>query len=157
MTRYKVPLNCITVAELSAVRKYASSKRKQFTFQTPDKRIINTKDRFFEAANHSFPLDPGDVSHVWDALEDSLFHGLLSLGYPNVDVIWPFADDVAASSMRLLVDGIRFFGYIAYSVDRDDLPRDGLPGEVPVTLRLLLVCSNRKRKNALEKELWYFL
>ncbi|GAA4305403.1 barstar family protein [Actinomadura luteofluorescens] len=47
---------------------------------------------FFEAVRSTFPLDPPlSSSHVWDALEDSLWEGLLQTGHRTQVIVWPDA------------------------------------------------------------------
>lgn len=139
-------LHCITIAEVGRLKAEHGKARKQFTFQTPTKQVINTKERFFEAANASLPLDPPNVLHDWDALQDSLFGGLLRSGARFVDIVWPFANDVA---IVFLVKAVKFFKLVADSVGgRDDIGAS-------VTVRVFLVCSNEASRNKLEAEFWF--
>ena len=47
---------------------------------------------FFEAVRSTFPLDPPlSSSHIWDALEDSLWEGLLQTGHQVQVIVWPDA------------------------------------------------------------------
>lgn len=94
-----------------------------WTVATPMGGVINTQERFWAAVVASLPLDPPiSLKHTrynWDALDDSLFGGLLGLGVPAVDILWPFANDVA---MVFLVPAVKFFQKVAGSVRRDDIP-----------------------------------
>ena len=143
-------LHLITVADLKQKIRH-KNEAKVFTLRTAEDELLNTKDRFFRSVNHSLPLDPPDVTHVWDALEDSLFHGLLDSGQKYIEIIWPFADDAAASSALLVINIVKFFHRVAESIyDEDDPHRN-------CSLSLYLVCSNEKSKERLKLELWNFL
>jgi hypothetical protein len=146
MTSKNKFLHLITVAG----RKRAGNKSntKVFTLQTAEGEILNTEERFFRAVNQSLPLNPPRVFHNWDALEDSLFGGLLYSGHKHVEIIWPFADDVAASSTHLMIKIVKFFHSVAKSIyDEDDPQRNCM-------LSLNLVCSNERSKKRLKLELW---
>jgi hypothetical protein len=55
-----------------------------------DKRI--GREAFFDAVRNALPMDPPLVSsRSWDALSDSLWEGIRSLGANRVAVLWPDA------------------------------------------------------------------
>ena len=138
-------LQCITVADLARLKAEQGLAKTRYTLQTSTGVIVNTKERFFEAANQSLPLDPPRVRQNWDALEDSLFGGVLGRPDRSVDILWPFANDVARV---FLVVGVKFFKSVTEAVE-DHF-------EYPTRMRLLLICSNESSKQRLDAELWAF-
>lgn len=118
-------LSCIAVADLERLKAERQLAKKHYVLRTANGRIADTKERFFEAVNLSLPLDPfypPGIAHSWDALDDSLFGGLLGLEAPEADIIWPFANDVG---IAFLVTGVKFFKNVADSVrNRDFGPQD---------------------------------
>jgi hypothetical protein len=58
MKTYKGFLYCVTVTELAGLNMSSSSRHKEFVFQHPSKQAVNNAKLFWEAAIHSFPLDP---------------------------------------------------------------------------------------------------
>lgn len=53
-----------------------------------DKRV--GREAFFDAVRSALPMDPPLVSsRSWDALSDSLWEGIRSLGANRVAVLWP--------------------------------------------------------------------
>lgn len=135
-------LTCITVADLARLKADHGLAKRHYTLQATPGMAITTKERFFEAVNASLPLDPPHVSHDWDALDDSLFGGLLGLNNPAVDIIWPFANDVA---VVFLVKAVKFLKSVAESVHEHN----------GMQVRLFLVCSNEPSRQRIEAEFWF--
>lgn len=161
MTEYDKFLNCITVAELNNKRTNRINFKKKFTLQTSNGHIINTEERFLDAAYNSLPIPPppfplpppSGISLNRDALGDNMFNGFHYLKSEEVDIIWPFANDIASSSIFFLVKIVKFLKLVA-----DDLSSysyDDTGKEYKVKIRLFLVCSNEKSRNELEKEFWF--
>lgn len=157
MTKYDQFLNCITVAELKTIKdKY----KKQFTLQSSMGEIINTEERFLDAVHRSLPLPPPPFSLPptgirlnRDWLADVLFMSFHDLKTDAVDIIWPFADDVSASSIFFLVKIVKFLKSVADQLSAYSYDDSGKIYQVKI--RLFLVCSNEKSKNALRKEFWF--
>jgi hypothetical protein len=157
MTKYDQFLNCVTVAELKAIK---NQPKKQFTLQTSNGQIINTEERFLDAVYHSLPLPsppfslpPSGIRLNRDALGDTMFMSFHALNRDEVDIIWPFADDVSTSSMFFLVKIVKFLKRVADQLSSYSYDDSGKIYKVRI--RLFLVCSNEKNRNALEKEFWF--
>lgn len=153
MAGYQKFLNCITVAELKRLSAEQNPSEKQYTLQTPHGGILNTKERLFDAAYHSLPIPSSPLVRLnWDALADDLRVGFHFLKCNHVNIIWPFADDVAASSMVFLVKAVKFFKQVAEALS--SYSYDSGPN-YEVAIRLFLVCSNEKSRGTLDAEFWF--
>jgi hypothetical protein len=75
------------------------------------------RDAFFDAVRRALPLDPPVASsRSWDALSDSLWQGIYSLGAHQVVILWPDSSplkdatprdfDVALSVLRDVADSL---------------------------------------------------
>jgi hypothetical protein len=68
------------------------------TFVMPAKGIVDMHS-FFEAVQATFPLDPPLVLlRSWDALSDSLWQGLYTLGARRIAILWPSTQAMAVSA-----------------------------------------------------------
>lgn len=84
---------------------------------------------------------------------DDLFNGFHFLKSDKVAIVWPYADDVAASSMGFLIKAVKFLKQVAdalYSYSYDDSGK-----EYCVKITLYLVCSNEKSREVLGREFWF--
>ena len=113
-----------------------------------------------DAVYHSLPLPsppfslpPSGIHLNRDAMADILFMSFHELKKDAVDIIWPFADDVSASSMFFLVKMVKFLKRVADQLNSYSYDDSGKIYQVKV--RLFLVCSNEKNRNSLEKEFWF--
>lgn len=62
---------------------------------------ITSADEFFEGVRRTLPLDPPLHSNrSWDALEDSLWAGLHSLGESRIVMVWPDAFEMEVHSPK---------------------------------------------------------
>jgi hypothetical protein len=139
-------LTCRTVTDFAQLKAEHGVAKRHYTLQATPSMAINTEERFWAAVIASLPLDPPimlkHTRYYWDALDDSLFGGLLGLGIPAVDIIWPFANDVA---VVFLVKAVKFFKNVAENVHEHN----------GMQVRLCLVCSNEASRQRIDAEFWF--
>lgn len=85
--------------------------RRVFTLTHPSGAPITDERTFYDAVLHTFPLDPPLLQQKrcnWDALQDSLYGGLVNLEEELIDIVWPDVHAVASASIPTLIEGIRF-------------------------------------------------
>lgn len=139
-------LTCSTVIDFAQLKADHGLAKRHYMLQAAPGIAITAEERFWAAAIASLPLDPPimlkHTRYYWDALDDSLVGGLLGLGIPAVDIVWPFANDVA---VVFLVKAVKFLRSVAESVQEHN----------GMQVRLFLLCSNEPSRQRIEAEFWF--
>lgn len=142
-------LRCITKDQIHTVRK---TGHKYYELRTKDTQVINTEDLFWEAAAKTFPLNPQpqpNSKRLVDALEDSIFGGLLGSKDLKADIVWVQVDNIRRQFLKSRVE---FFHSLATGLHPDSKFRiEG--GEGGIELALHLVCSNDANRQAIDEYL----
>lgn len=138
-------LECLTVSEKKDI---SSRDSKVYNFQVQNNIPVTSERLFWEAAINTFLLNPKyhKSGQSMDALEDSLFAGLLESSDSRSNIVWSCADSVQQTFIKKQVV---FFHHLAQSLHPESKfrskSRDG-----GVVLCLYLVCSNEGNRNALD-------
>jgi hypothetical protein len=77
---------------------------------------IVDKKTFFAAARAILPLVPTLAEDKWDALDDSLFEGLLELPEDRVAILWSGAKDMRAREPNAFSAAIQVLENVARSL-----------------------------------------
>lgn len=86
----------------------------------------------FSQIAHDLPEDPPDVRSNWDALNDSLWGGLVELERPHVAIFWLHANILLACDAEALYMALDVFRQVADDLDQSaNLPH--------VELRIFLI------------------
>ena len=136
----------ITLADSDSI---AARSEKLYRFCLKSGAVPRSEESLWQAVIDTFPLDPRKSSpgRVLDALEDSLFGGLLGAGHSEVDVLWRYADHTPRDFLSF---GVEFFQQLAESLHPNERAKNGEDG---VLLHLYLVCANHSAREDLDRTL----
>ncbi|MEM9776543.1 MAG: hypothetical protein AAF902_18340 [Chloroflexota bacterium] len=105
----------VALVDKEQLQKLLSNQRSKYNFDKyicfklvhSDGGPINSKKRFFDAAQYSLPI-AHKVTQNWDALSDVLWQGFDNLSIEHVDIIWDTRDLIESNSRSVLIYGAGF-------------------------------------------------
>jgi Barstar (barnase inhibitor) len=116
---------------------------------------IRSKHDFFQAVDHTIPLDPAPSSEgrsyeSWDGLSDSIWGGIMELPAKNVLICWPRPSRFAARDAEEYEDAVDILSTVAEQL-ADPEATDGNPKHLVV---LLADDQPLRRSSRLSQNLW---
>lgn len=112
----KMPLRLfVHQKRIKEIREYFEEKG--YSVLNINDREINSIQSFFKYISNYLPLDPPISGQIhFDALEDSLFDGLVSLNSSNIVIIWENADTMFNNDINSMIKVIVMFNDVMRSL-----------------------------------------